>query len=102
MTRNHAEKATSRYDASPGLGFLLIGIGLGVAAGLFLASRSGEEMREGLRRRTHEGLEYLNQQAEKVRDSTGTAITKGKEWIGRHAEAVQSAAETKKPSHERI
>jgi hypothetical protein len=47
-------------------------------------------------------MDYLNQQAEKARDSAETAITKGKEWIGRQAEAVQSAAEAKKPSHERI
>ena len=102
MTRNDQEKERFRSDESAGLGYLLIGIGIGVVAGLFLAPHSGEEMREDIRHRTHQGMDYLNQQAEKARDSAETAITKGKEWIGRQAEAVQSAAEAKKPSHERI
>ena len=102
MTRNNHERETFGNDESAGFGYLLIGIGIGVVAGLFLPPRSGEEMREDIRHRTHQGMEYLNQQAEKARDSAETAITKGKEWIGRQAEAVQSAAEAKKPSHERI
>ena len=102
MLRNNHESEIFRNDESAGFGYLLIGIGIGVVAGLFLAPRSGEEMREDIRRRTNEGLDYLNQQADRVRHNAETAITKGKEWIGRQAEAVQSAAETKKPSHERI
>ena len=102
MTRNNNERETFGNDESAGFGYLLIGIGIGVVAGLFLPPRSGEEMREDIRRRTHEGLDYLNQQADRVRNNAETAITKGKEWIGRQAEAVQSAAEAKKPSHERI
>ena len=100
MIRNNPEREIFRNDESAGFGYLLIGIGIGVAVGLFLAPRSGEEMREHIRRRTHDGLDYLNQQAEKVRDSAESAIAKGKEWIGGQAEAVQSTAE--KPSHERI
>ena len=102
MTQNNQEREVLRSNPAAGSGYLLIGIGIGVVAGLFLAPRSGEEIREHIRRRTHQGMEYLNQQAEKVRDSAETAITKGKEWIGRQAEAVQSTAEAKKPSHERI
>ncbi len=91
-----------RNDEFSTFPYLLIGIGIGMVAGLLLAPRSGEEMREDIRRRTHEGVDYLNQQGEKLRDGAEKVVSKGKEWIGRQSESIQSAAETRKPSHEQI
>jgi gas vesicle protein len=91
-----------RNDELSGFPYLLIGIGIGMVAGLLLAPRSGEEIREDIRRRTNEGVDYLNQQAEKLRDGAVKVVTKGKEWIGRQSENIQSAAEARKPSHEQI
>ncbi|HSE90803.1 MAG TPA: YtxH domain-containing protein [Candidatus Binatia bacterium] len=91
-----------RNDESSGFSYLLIGIGIGMVAGLLLAPRSGEEMRGDIRRRANEGADYLNQQAEKLRDGAEKVVNKGKEWIGRQSESIQSAVETKKPSHEQI
>jgi len=91
-----------RNDESAAFGYLLIGIGIGVVAGLFFAPRSGEEMREDIRRRTHEGVDYLNQQAEKLREGAEKVVSKGKEWIGTQSESLQPAVETRKPSHEQI
>jgi len=84
-----------RDEASSGFPFLLIGIGVGMVAGLLLAPRSGEELRQDVRRRTTEGLDYINQQAEKFRDSTDKVVNKGKEWI-------VAVTETRKPQHEQI
>ena len=91
-----------RNDEFSSLPYLLIGIGIGMVAGLLLAPRSGEEMREDIRRRTHEGMDYLNQQADKLRDGAEKVVSKGKEWLGKQSEAIQSAVETRKPSHEQI
>jgi gas vesicle protein len=91
-----------RNDEFTSLPYLLIGIGIGMVAGLLLAPRSGEEIREDIRRRTNEGVDYLNQQAEKLRDGAEKVVTKGKEWIGKQSENIQSAAEARKPSHEQI
>ena len=91
-----------RNDESAGLPYLLVGIGIGLAAGLLLAPRSGQEMREQIRRRTNEGMDYLNQQADKLRDGADKVVSKGKEWIGRQSENIQSAVETRKPAHEQI
>jgi len=102
MTRNNEATEMFRHDESSALGYLLIGIGIGLVAGLVFAPRSGEEMREEIRRRTHEGVDYLNQQAEKLREGAEKVVSKGKEWIGTQSESVQSAAETRKPSHEQI
>ena len=91
-----------RNDESTGFPYLLLGIGIGMVAGLLLAPRSGEEIREDIRRRTNEGVDYLNQQAEKLREGAVKVVTKGKEWVGRQSENIQSAAEARKPSHEQI
>ena len=81
-----------RNDEFSGFPYLLIGIGIGMVAGLLLAPRSGEEMREDIRRRTNEGVDYLNQQADKLRDGAEKVVSKGKEWIGRQSESIQSAS----------
>jgi gas vesicle protein len=88
----------NRNDESS-FAYLVIGIGIGLAVGMLLAPRSGEELRHDVRRRTNEGLDYLNQQAEKLRDSTERVVSRGKEWIGRQRE---SATENRKPSDEPI
>jgi gas vesicle protein len=100
MRRSNEESAITTGNTFSGLTFLLIGVGIGLVTGFFLAPRSGEEMRQQIRRRSHEGLDYLNHQAERVRDGAEAAISKGKEWIGRKAEVVQSAVESRKPFHE--
>jgi gas vesicle protein len=87
------------FDSIP---YLLIGIGIGLVAGVLLAPRSGEEIRRDVRRRANEGLDYLNQQADRVRDGAGKAVAKGKEWVARQSESVQSASEIRKPYHEQI
>ena len=80
-----------RNDGFSSFPYLLIGIGVGMVAALLLAPRSGEEMREDIRRRTNEGVDYLNQQADKLRDGAEKVVSKGKEWIGRQSESNQSA-----------
>ena len=77
-----------RNDEIASLPYLLIGLGIGMVAGLMLAPRSGEELREDIRRRSHEGADYLNQQAEKFRESAEKVVNKGKEWFDRQSESL--------------
>jgi gas vesicle protein len=90
-------------DEQNGFSYLLIliGIGIGIVAGLLIAPRPGAEIREDIQRRTNEGVDYLNQQVDKLREGAEQAVTKGKEWMGRQGDAL-SAVETKKPLHEQI
>lgn len=81
-------KKMYRNDELASLPYLLIGLGIGMVAGLMLAPRSGEELREDVHRRTNEGVDYLNQQAEKFRDGAEKVVSKGKEWIGRQGESL--------------
>lgn len=91
-----------RDDEFNGIPYLLIGIGIGMIAGVLLAPQSGEQVRRDVRRRATEGLDYLNQQTDRVRDGAEKVVTKGKEWIARQSEAIHSSRETRKPYHEQI
>jgi gas vesicle protein len=70
--------------------YFILGIGLGLLGGLLLAPRSGEEIREDVRRRTHEGMDYLNQQAERLRERTQEAVKKTRGWMRREGDDGES------------
>jgi gas vesicle protein len=72
---------------------LIVGIGIGLLAGLLWAPRSGEDTRKEVRRRTSEGLDYLNQQAEKLREGADKMVAMTKEWMGRQKASTQSQTE---------
>ena len=80
--------------------YLLIGLGLGAIAGLLFASRSGEETRKYLRRRSNKSLDYLNQQARKLRENAEGIVKKGKEFIGPRCDSVKTDTEAEKQAYE--
>jgi gas vesicle protein len=51
-----------------GFGYFLLGLGLGVAAGVLLAPKSGAETREFLRSKAEEGGDYLRSRADDSRE----------------------------------
>jgi len=73
---------------------LVIGIGIGLLAGLLWAPRAGEQTRQDVRRRADLGLDYLNQQAERLRAGAEKVVAMTKEWIARHGEATPPVTET--------
>ncbi len=70
--------------------YVLLGFGLGVLAGILLAPYSGEEIRRGIRDRTNDGLDYLNDQAGRLRDNTEKVVSKTKDWLSHQQESLQS------------
>ena len=80
---------------------LVIGMGIGLLAGLLWAPRSGEQTRKEVRRRTSEGLDYLNQQAERLREGADKLAAMSKEWIARHGDTIQSESELQKAYQDR-
>lgn len=66
-----------------GFTYLVIGVGLGLLAGLLWAPRRGQEMREELRRGADTGLDYLTEEAEKLR-------TEADRWFGKLKERWSS------------
>lgn len=93
-----------------GFGFFLLGLGLGVAAGVLLAPKSGAETREYLRSkaeesgdylrsRTDEGREYLRKRSDELRDSANDLYTKGRTVVKNRRDNLNAAVEAGKQAY---
>ena len=87
-----------------GFGYFLLGLGIGVAAGILWAPRSGEETRalladkagdgaDYLRSRAQDGTEYVRQRTDDVKQSAAEMLEKGKHQVNRHRETLNAAVE---------
>ncbi len=59
-----------------GIFYMVVGIGLGLIAGLLCAPRPGRETRDELRRGALDGLDYVSEEATKAREGANR-------WIGK-------------------
>jgi gas vesicle protein len=93
-----------------GLGYFLLGLGIGVAAGLLWAPRSGEETRqiladkagEGadyLRNRAQESQEYVRQRTDDLKHSANDLYEKGRTTISRQSDTLKAAVEAGKQAY---
>jgi gas vesicle protein len=62
------------------LTFLLIGLGVGAAAGMLLAPKSGKQMRKDLRRSYEDALDTISEWTDDARDRFEEAVEKGSEF----------------------
>jgi gas vesicle protein len=97
-------------EEKSGFGYFLLGLGIGVAAGILLAPRSGEETRqlisdkagEGadyLRNRTEEGKDYLRHRADELKGSASDLYEKGRSTVIRQRENLTAAVEAGKQAY---
>ena len=93
-----------------GFGYFLLGLGIGVAAGILWAPRSGEETRqlladkagdsaEYLRGRAQDGSEYVKNRADDVKQSASDLYDKGRTHVARHKENLTAAVEAGKQAY---
>jgi len=57
------------------LSYFFLGLGLGVAAGILFAPKSGAETRDFLRSKAEEGTDYVKRRGEELRDTATDAVT---------------------------
>ena len=67
--------------------YFVIGVGLGLIAGLLYAPRPGREMRDELRRGALDGLDYVSEEAEKARAGADRWVGKIKNNLFRRRES---------------
>jgi gas vesicle protein len=93
-----------------GFGYFLLGLGIGVAAGVLWAPRSGEETRQlladkagdsadYLRNRAQDGTEYVKNRADDVKQSASDLYEKGRTHVSRHKENLSAAVEAGKQAY---
>lgn len=75
------------------LSYFFLGLGLGVAAGVLFAPKSGAETRDFLRNKAEEGTDYVKRRTDDLRDSAADAIDRSKDSIRRHKENLSAAVD---------
>ena len=73
--------------------WFLAGLGLGAAAGILFAPRSGNETREQLRARAEEGREYVKNRAREAREQAAQWADKGRDVVSQQKEQFRAAYE---------
>jgi len=97
-------------EQNSGIGYFIVGMGIGVAVGMLMAPRSGEETRqilrvkadEGkdfLRNKTDESKEYMRRRSSELRDSAADLIDRSKDAIARQKEQLSMAVEAGKQAY---
>ena len=81
------------------LSYFFLGLGLGVAAGVLFAPKSGAETRDYLRSRAEEGTDYVKRRAEDLRDNAAEAIDRSKDTLRRHKENLSAAVDAGKQAY---
>jgi gas vesicle protein len=81
------------------LSYFFLGLGLGVAAGILFAPKSGAETREFLRSKAEEGTDYVKQRGEDLKESAADALDRSKQTIQRKKESLTAAVEAGKQAY---
>lgn len=93
-----------------GFGYFLLGLGIGVAAGVLWAPRSGEETRQLLADRAGDGADYLRNRAQDgtdfvknktddLKQSASDIYEKGRTTVSRHKETLSAAVDAGKQAY---
>ena len=75
------------------LSYFFLGLGLGVAAGVLFAPKSGQETRAFLKDRADEGTDYVKRRGEELRDQATDALERGKTHVKRHKDNLAQAVD---------
>lgn len=97
-------------EQNNGIAYFIVGLGIGVAVGMLLAPRSGEETRHLLREKADEGKDYLRTKADEskefvrrrsteLRESAGDLIDRSKDAIARQKDQLAMAVEAGKQAY---
>jgi gas vesicle protein len=97
-------------EQNNGITYFIVGLGIGVAVGMLLAPRSGEETRQLLREKADEGKDYLRTKADEskefvrrrsteLRESASDLIDRSKDAIARQKDQLAMAVEAGKQAY---
>jgi Gas vesicle protein len=81
------------------ISYFLLGLGVGVAAGILLAPKSGRETRDLLRSKADEGKDYLRRRSEEVKESAEELLERGRAALVRQKEQLAAAVDAGKQAY---
>lgn len=80
-------------DEDSKLSFFFLGLGIGVAAGILFAPKSGAETRDFLLSKANEGADFAKRRAQDLREQAGETLERGKSAVQRHKESLSAAVD---------
>ena len=75
-----------------GLGYFLLGLGIGAAVGILWAPRAGQETRQLIADRAGEGAEYLKNRADESRQYLQQRASEGADYVRQRTDDLRSTA----------
>lgn len=81
------------------LSYFFLGMGLGVAAGLLFAPKSGPETRELIKSKAGEGSEYLKQRSADIKSSANDLVDRGRSLLNKQKDQLNQAVEAGKQAY---
>jgi gas vesicle protein len=78
---------------------LLLGFGIGAAAGLLLAPQSGEASRKWISKKARKGMDQASRAVEDAVSMTSDAIDKGKDRVADAVDATMKAVDATKKAY---
>lgn len=81
------------------LSYFFLGLGLGVAAGLLFAPKTGAESRDFLLSKADEGKDYLKRRSEDLRGSANDLLDKGRVVVSKQKDQLNAAVEAGKQAY---
>ncbi|MEX2263762.1 MAG: YtxH domain-containing protein [Bryobacteraceae bacterium] len=86
-------------DSEKQLSFFLLGLGVGVAAGIIFAPQSGRETRGLIREKADGSRDYLKRRGGELRETAGDLVDRGREAIGRQRQQFSEAIDAGKQAY---
>lgn len=81
------------------LSYFFLGLGLGVAAGILFAPKSGPETRDLIKSKAGEGTDYLKKQTESLKGSATDLVDRGRSLLNRQKDNLNQAVEAGKQAY---
>ena len=81
------------------LSYFILGLGLGVAAGLLFAPKSGGETRQLIKSKAGEGGDYLKRRSSDLKDSANDLVERGRTILNRQKDQLNQAVEAGKQAY---
>ncbi len=79
-------------EEKSGIGYFLLGLGIGVAAGILWAPKAGDETRQLIADRAGEGADYLRARTEEGKQYVAQRATESKEYLRQQTETLKGTA----------
>jgi len=81
------------------LSYFFLGLGLGVAAGVLFAPKSGAETRDLIRSKAEEGTDYVKRRGTELKETAAEALERGKSTVLKQKENLTAAVEAGKQAY---